>query len=110
MRGRLSGWLLYCDLPDPESPDSEPDADRVLLLGGALFLLGVAFLFLWMDGGPRVFLGVGVGAVSVSALSLAVAARWMRRGPDPLQARREQRLWRSGPLGRWWLEKRKRLP
>lgn len=87
-----------------------PTPTRALLLGGALFLLGVVFLFVWMDGHSRVFLVLGLGSVAVSALTLAVAGRWMNRLPDPLQARKEQRLWRSGPLGRWWLGKRKRRP
>jgi len=87
-----------------------PTPTRVLILGGALFLLGVVFLFLWMGGYSRPFLVLGVGTISLSAISLAVAGRWMRRSGDPLQARQEQRLWRSGPLGRWWLDKRNRLP
>lgn len=88
----------------------KPTSPRLLILGGALFLLGVAFLFIWMNGGSRLFLGLGLGAVSASVLSLTFGARWMTRAPDPLQARRERRLWKSGPLGRWWLGRRKRLP
>jgi len=87
-----------------------PTPTRVLLLGGALFLLGTLLLFLWMEGGSSLLMGLGIGTITVSALTLAVAGRWMRRNRDPLETRREQRLWRSGPLGRWWLEKRKRLP
>lgn len=83
---------------------------RVLVLGGSLFLLGAVFLFLWLSGGSRLFLLVGTGFVSAAALTLVVAARWMAVRPDPLEARREQRLWRSGPLGRWWLGRRRRLP
>jgi len=83
---------------------------RALLLGGTLFLLGVVFLFIWMGGHSRLFLGLGLGLIPISALTLAVAGRWMNKTPDPLQARKEQRLWRSGPLGRWWLQKRKRRP
>lgn len=81
-----------------------------LLLGGALFLGGAVLLLAWMEGGSGVLLGLGVGLVSASALILAVAGRWLTKGPNPLEARKERRLWRSGPLGRWWLERRRRLP
>ena len=88
----------------------KPTSTRVLLLGGALFLLGTSFLLLWMEGHSRLYLSLGLGFLCFSVLCLLVAGRWMHEKADPLQARREQRLWRSGPLGRWWLERRKRKP
>ena len=87
-----------------------PTSTRVLLLGGALFLIGTGFLLLWMEGEVRLFLSLGLGFLCGSVLCLLVAGRWLKVKVDPLEARREQRLWRSGPLGRWWLEKRKRKP
>ena len=104
----------------PNRPDASPEVGyyaamtptptRVLLLGLALFLLGVVFLFIWMGGGSTLLLGLGIGTITVSALTLAMAGRWMKGSRDPLETRRKQRLWRSGPLGRWWLERRSRLP
>ncbi len=88
----------------------KPTPNRLLLLGGALFVLGTLLLLLWMDGGSRLLMGFGIGAIFVSAPTLAVAGFWMKRVGDPLESRRERRLWRSGPLGRWWLERRSRLP
>jgi hypothetical protein len=82
----------------------------LLLFGGALFLAGVALLLAWMSGGHAGLLVFGIGAISASALSLALGGLWMRRASNPLEARKERRLWRSGPLGRWWLGRRKRLP
>ncbi len=106
--------------PNPQTPDASPAAGYVapmkpnptpvLLLGGALFLLGAVLLLLWMEGRSGLFLGFGLGAVCISALTLALAGGWMWKGGDPLHARREQRLWRSGPLGRWWLGRRKKRP
>jgi hypothetical protein len=82
----------------------------VLVLGGALFLAGTVLLFVWMEGGAGVFLGLGLGFICIAALSMAVAGRWLGTGPDPLETRKEQSLWRSGPLGRWWLGRRRRIP
>jgi len=88
----------------------KPTPNRMLLLGGALFLLGTVLLFLFMEGGSRLLLAFGIGAIFISAPTLALAGLWMKRVGDPLEARRGRRLWRSGPLGRWWLERRSRLP
>jgi hypothetical protein len=82
---------------------------RALLLGGCLFLLAVVFLFLWMEGGWGRGLGLGLAALSLSAVSLMLGARWRVRSRSPLDTRRDQRLWRSGPLGRQWLKIRRRL-
>jgi hypothetical protein len=61
-----------------------------------------------MEGRSRVFLGAGIGTICIAAITLAVAGRLMARTPDPLERRYEQRLWRSGPLGRLWLGRRGR--
>lgn len=82
---------------------------RAFLLGGCLFLLAVVFLFLWMEGGWGRGLGFGLAALTLSAVSLSLGARWRLRSRNPLETRREQRLWRSGPLGRQWLKIRRRL-
>jgi hypothetical protein len=81
---------------------------RALLLGGCLFLLAVIFLFLWMEGGLGPGLGLGLACLCLSVVSLSVGARGWLRGRNPLEARREERLWRSGPLGRQWLKIRRR--
>lgn len=108
------GLLLQESATSPSGPriaeSMRPTSTRVLLLGGALFLVGTGLLLLWMEGQSRLFLSLGLGFLCVSVLSLLVAGRWMQGRPDPLEARRERRLWRSGPLGRWWLERRKRKP
>lgn len=83
---------------------------RALLLGGCLFGMGAVFLLLWVEGRAGVYLGVGLGAVCASALVLWIAGRWVAKRGDPLRARRERRLWSSGPLGRWWLGRKHRRP
>ncbi len=85
------------------------NSTRALLLGGFLFLLSVVFFFLWMEGGWGRGLGLGLAFLSLSVVSLTLGARWRLGGRDPLDAHRQQRLWRSGPLGRQWLKIRRRL-
>ena len=85
----------------------QPTPTRALLIGLGLFLLGAIILFLWMGGGPTWFLFIGTGCLTLSALSLVVAALRMPRRPNPLDVRRERRLWKSGPLGRLWLGRRR---
>jgi hypothetical protein len=67
-------------------------------------------VYLGMARASGVLLGFGISGISLAAVILLVGARLSRKGPDRLELRRQQRLWRSGPLGRWWLERRKRLP
>lgn len=76
----------------------------------ALFLLGAILIFLGAGGGNVRLMGAGIGAVCLAAVGFSLAAIRGRRGKDPLQRRREQRLWKSGPLGRRWLEGRRRIP
>jgi hypothetical protein len=87
-----------------------PNSVGALLLGWCLFVVGATAIFLGMGGGSNLMMGLGISGISLAAVSLLLGSRLSRRGPDPLDARRQQRLWRSGPLGRWWLERRKRLP
>jgi len=82
----------------------------VLLFGGCIFVVGAALLLLWLEGRSGVFLGVGLGLICISAPILTLAGLRGRSGANLLESRREQRLWRSGPLGRWWLGRRKRRP
>jgi len=83
---------------------------RLLVLGGAFFVVGAFLLLVWLAGHARGFLVAGLGLVCLSVPVLALGGRWIQGSQDPLEARRERRLWRSGPLGRQWLGKRKRLP
>ena len=83
---------------------------RALLFGGCLFVVGATAIYLGMGRGSNLMLGLGISAISLAAASFLIGGRLSRRGPDRLEVRRQQRLWRSGPLGRWWLERRKRLP
>lgn len=84
-------------------------ASRLFLLGGVFFLLGVVLLFLGSENGSRVVLRTGVGLLLLSAAGLAAGCWASRKDKSPLERRREQRLWRSGPLGRRWLKSRNRL-
>ena len=87
-----------------------PTSVWALLLGGCLFVAGATAIYLGMDGGSSLALGLGISAISLAVVSLILGGRLSLRGPDRLEVRRQQRLWRSGPLGRWWLNRRKRLP
>ena len=87
-----------------------PSSLRVLLLGLALFLLGGVLIFLALEWGSDRLLGAGVGVLVMSVGSFSVGTWLSRRRMDPLNQRRERRLWNSGPLGRKWLEGRRRLP
>ena len=87
-----------------------PSSLRVLLLGLALFLLGGFLIFLALERGSDRLLWAGVGVLVMSVGSFSVGTWLSRRQRDPLDQRRERRLWKSGPLGRKWLEGRRRLP
>jgi len=87
-----------------------PRSPRLLILGGALFGAGALFLLFWMASGSGMFLAAGLGLMSVSIPTLFLGGRWVGDRQDPLETRREQRLWTSGPLGRHWLSRRNRLP
>ncbi len=83
---------------------------RILLLSLTLFLVGGILLFLAVERGSGRLMGMGIGAFLLSAFGFWLGARRSRKGRDPLERRREQRLWKSGPLGRKWLEGRRRIP
>ena len=59
-------------------------------------------------------LGPALAVAGAALLSLSVAVGWAAwrfadRRPDRRRIEAEQRLWRSGPLGRAWLDMRRRL-
>ena len=83
---------------------------RLLLLGACLFCVGGIMVFLALEGGRTHFFGIGVAIICLSIIGLVVGGRLGRGEGSPLERRRQQRLWRSGPLGRRWLRDRKRLP
>ena len=80
------------------------------LLGACLLILAVLLVFLGVGGGGVRLVVGAVVALFLAAGSVVLGAWLARRGREPLERRREQRLWRSGPLGRHWLRSRKRLP
>ena len=63
-----------------------------------------------METGQGRFFAFAFGSFLLAAVALAAAVRLKAPRTDPLEVRREQRLWRSGPLGRKWLEIRRKLP
>jgi hypothetical protein len=67
-------------------------------------------IFLALERGSHGLLILGVGVLTFSAGGFSVGAWRVRRRRTPLERRREQRLWKSGPLGRKWLEGRRRIP
>jgi len=83
---------------------------RFLLLSLTFLLLGGLLAFLAFDRGSARILGMAVVFLVLSAGAF-VAGTFSALGPgDPLERRRQQRLWKSGPLGRKWLEGRRRIP
>ena len=85
-----------------------PPSPRILLLGLVLFLSGTVVMLMGIEGGNRWLLGVGVFLLLTAAGSLSVGAWLSRYRRDPLDQRRERRLWKSGTLGRKWLEGRRK--
>jgi hypothetical protein len=83
---------------------------RILLLSLTLFLLGGLLIFLAVERGGHRLLALGVGSLLVSAGGFSVGAWRVSRRRTPSERRREQKLWKSGPLGRKWLEGRRRIP
>ena len=82
---------------------------RTLLLGLVFFLLGGVLIFLGLARGSGGLLGTGIVGLGVSVATLTFGVWLSRRQPQGLERRREQRLWKSGPLGRKWLEARRRI-
>ena len=83
---------------------------RMALLGLVFLLLGGVLVFLGVDMERDSLLGTGIGSLVLSVLTFSFGIWLARRRPDPLDRRREQRLWKSGPLGRRWLQNRRRIP
>lgn len=87
-----------------------PVSPRFLFLGLLLFLAGTACLVFAFDTMNRWLLGAGSGLVLLAVGSFSMGAWCSRHRSGPLDQRRERKLWRSGPLGRKWLEGRRRIP
>lgn len=83
---------------------------RGVLLSFILLFVGAILIFVGADGGSFRLLSVGIGALCLAAGGFSIGVSRGRRRADPLERRREQRLWKSGPLGRRWLEGRRRIP
>lgn len=83
---------------------------RILALSLTLFFLGGTLIILGLEWQRDRLMDLGVGTLVVSIGCFILGAWQGRRSVDLLERRREQRLWRSGPLGRKWLEGRKRIP
>ena len=81
-----------------------------LLLGVTLILLGAVLVVLAVERRVGSLTGMAIVTSLGSVASLLLAIRLTRRRRYPSETRREQRLWRSGPLGRRWLKSRRRLP
>ena len=82
---------------------------RTLLLGLVFFLLAGILVFLGFARESGGLLWAGLVSLFLALATLALGAWLFRRQSDPLDRRREQRLWKSGPLGRKWLEARRRI-
>lgn len=81
---------------------------RILALSLLVLILAVILILLGIDRGSSRMLGFGIAALCLSATGFLVGAQLGRTRDDPLERRREQRLWKSGPLGRRWLEWRRK--
>ena len=85
-------------------------ATTLFLLGGTAFLVATVLLLLWIEGQERGMLRWGLVLAALGVAFLAWGGlRRRSESRNPLDLRREQKLWRSGPLGRRWLKVRKRL-
>lgn len=85
-------------------------AFRTLLLGFVFLLLGGVLVYLGLARARESLMVLGAGSFLLSGAVLALGSWLARNRPDPLDRRREQRLWKSGPLGRRWLKARRRIP
>lgn len=82
---------------------------RVLLAGLVLFLAGATIVFVAVGRRNVMLAGAGVAVLWCAVGVLALAAWRGRRRVDWRRIEVEQRLWESGPLGRAWLNVRRRL-
>ena len=73
------------------------------------FLAGTGAILLALAGGPDSMFAIGVSALFVALLCLALAAWSIWRDVQWDRIEAEQALWESGPLGRAWLKLRKLL-
>jgi hypothetical protein len=81
---------------------------RTLLVLGLLFFLVAVVALLRVIAGGSGPLWVGLAFIGLSVASLAFSAWRLHTRVDFERIADEQRLWRSGPLGRWWLRRRGR--
>ena len=81
----------------------------LLLLGLTLFLLGTVLVVLALERQVTTLTGIAVVAFLGSVASLFTGALMTRGRRRPSDTRREQRLWKGGPLGRKWLGSRRRI-
>ena len=79
----------------------------LLVLGLLFFLVAVVALFRVIASGGGL-LWVGLTFLGLSVASLALSAWRLHARVDFDRIGDEQKLWRSGPLGRLWLRRRGR--
>lgn len=79
----------------------------LMVLGLLCFLVAVVALFGVMAGGGGL-LWVGITFLGLSIASGALSAWRLHTRVDFDRIADEQKLWRSGPLGRVWLRRRGR--
>lgn len=73
------------------------------------FLLGAALTLLALDRASQLLAALAIVAM-VASMCLFLFSVWGRRTRvDWARIEAEQRLWESGPLGRAWLQVRRRL-
>jgi hypothetical protein len=84
-------------------------ADWLFVVGAVLFAGGGLLVLKSMGPGETALFRLGIVGLGGAVACLLVGA-WLRlKRVDWDRVAAEQRLWRSGPLGRAWLKVRKRL-
>ena len=81
---------------------------RALLVLGLLFFLAAVVALYRVIAGGSSLLWVGFACLGLSVACLALGAWRLHTWVDFDRIGAEPRLWRSGPLGRLWLRRRKR--
>ena len=83
-------------------------ATRTLLVLGLLFFLAAVVALFRVIAGGSGLLWAGLAFLCLSVASLAFSAWRLHTRVDFDRIGDEQKLWRSGPLGRLWLRRRGR--
>jgi hypothetical protein len=83
-------------------------ATRTLLVLGLLFFLAALVALFRVIAGGSGLLWVGLALLGLSVASLAFSAWRLHTRVDFDRIGDEQKLWRSGSLGRLWLRRRGR--